>query len=288
MKKHIPFIAVGALVTAVMAQVAKVNLESEEVNVVQAPDVIWGALNPARGDKGPKAGTLWNDRTKESASGFLVRFTDGFSSPPHIHNVTYRGVVIRGLVHNDDPNAGELWMPPGSFWTQPAGEVHITAAKGEEVTAYIEIDRGPYLVLPEAEAYDEGERPINMVPSNVVWLASSQTSWIQMPSGANDRCSPEIAFLWGTPGETTTSGSFVRLPKGFDGHLHCHSGSMRVVIVEGSVVHTGSNETEPKGLQSGDYFGISGTAPVGLQCEPDEGSVAYIRASGTYRIIVSE
>ena len=57
---------------------------------------------------------------------------DGFSSPPHIHNVTYRAMVIKGLVHNDDPEAENMWMPPGSFWTQPAGEAHITSAKGEE------------------------------------------------------------------------------------------------------------------------------------------------------------
>lgn len=36
-------------------------------------------------------------------------------------------------------------MPLGSFWTQPSGEVHITAAKGEENIAYVEIDSGPDL-----------------------------------------------------------------------------------------------------------------------------------------------
>lgn len=56
------------------------------------------------------------------ASGSLVTFVDGFQSPPHIHNITYRAVVIRGRIHNDDPEAARLWMEPGSYWTQPAGE----------------------------------------------------------------------------------------------------------------------------------------------------------------------
>nr|WP_211242461.1 DUF4437 domain-containing protein [Cobetia crustatorum] len=64
--------------------------------VVQHSDIDWGYLNPLRGDQSPAAGDLWGDRTKDGASGFLVKFNEGFSSPPHIHNITYRGVVIQG------------------------------------------------------------------------------------------------------------------------------------------------------------------------------------------------
>ena len=70
--------------------------------VVTADNVEWGWLNPLRGDKSPAAGKLWGDRTKNEPAGFLVKFNKGFSSPPHIHNITYRGVVIKGLLHNDD------------------------------------------------------------------------------------------------------------------------------------------------------------------------------------------
>ncbi|MEO1279451.1 MAG: DUF4437 domain-containing protein, partial [Planctomycetota bacterium] len=66
------------------------------VEVVLASEANWGALNPARGDAGPRAADLWGDRTLAGATGFLVKFAEGFSSPPHIHNVTYRGLVIEG------------------------------------------------------------------------------------------------------------------------------------------------------------------------------------------------
>ncbi|MEM9695146.1 MAG: DUF4437 domain-containing protein, partial [Myxococcota bacterium] len=59
-------------------------------------DVSWEDLNPARGDQSPRAGTLWGNRKADVATGYLLRPVDGFRSPPHIHNVTYRAVVIRG------------------------------------------------------------------------------------------------------------------------------------------------------------------------------------------------
>ena len=79
--------------------------------VVLTSEVKWEQLNPARGDKSPQAGTLWGDRKGPVPTGFLAKFVDGFSSPPHIHNATYRAVVISGSIHNDDPEAVDMWMP---------------------------------------------------------------------------------------------------------------------------------------------------------------------------------
>lgn len=128
------------LVTVSFVSVAK------QSRVMPAEDVNWGYLNPLRGDKSPGAADLWGDRTKNMPTGMLVRFNKGFSSPPHIHNISYRGIVIKGLMHNDDPTAESLWLPQGSYWTQPAGQNHITAANDEENLIYLEIDSGPYLV----------------------------------------------------------------------------------------------------------------------------------------------
>ncbi len=128
-------------------------IENPTNSVLLSSEIVWEKLNPARGDQSPKAGTLWGDRNGEVATGFLAKFADGFSSPPHIHNVTYRAVVIKGSIHNDDPEALHMWMKPGSFWTQPRGESHITAARGQENIALVEIDKGPYFVKPIEEAF---------------------------------------------------------------------------------------------------------------------------------------
>lgn len=144
--------------------------------VLRRADVPWEQLNPARGDKSPKAGTLWGDRKADVATGFLAEFVDGFSSPPHIHNVSYRAVVIEGLVHNDDPQAANMWMPVGSYWTQPKGEAHITSAQGSKIVAYVEIEAGPYLVRPLDQAFDSGERPVNVDASNLALTACPNPS----------------------------------------------------------------------------------------------------------------
>lgn len=75
---------------------------------------------------------------------------DGCSSPPHVHTADYHGVVITGTIHNAEPSARDLYLTPGSFWTQPDGGVHITAYKGN-CLAYIEMD-GAYDVLPVENA----------------------------------------------------------------------------------------------------------------------------------------
>ncbi|SMP67609.1 protein of unknown function, partial [Neorhodopirellula lusitana] len=188
-------LAFGVFATA-SPSVAQEHAAKPTSNVVLASEVDWTPLNPARGDASPKAATLWGDRAGTQATGFLVQFADGFSSPPHIHNVTYRGMVISGGVHNDDEAAEPMWMPAGSFWTQPAGAPHITAARGL-TTAYIEIDKGPYLVMPTEEAFDRGERPVNVDASNIVWLGPSSTTWIQSAATKAPAKQPQIAFLWG-------------------------------------------------------------------------------------------
>jgi len=78
--------------------------------VVAASNIDWGYLNPLRGDKSPGAADLWGNRTTDTATGMLVRFKKGFESPPHIHNITYRGIVIEGQMHNDDPVAEKMWI----------------------------------------------------------------------------------------------------------------------------------------------------------------------------------
>ena len=145
MNTKLTLMALTALIAANSAQTGA-RQDGTPTDLVLASEVTWEQLNPARGDKSPKAGTLWGDRNGTGPTGFLVQFADGFSSPPHIHPITYRAVVISGNIHNDDPDAAEMWMPAGSFWTQPKGEVHITAAKGSNNIALVEIDEAPYLV----------------------------------------------------------------------------------------------------------------------------------------------
>lgn len=238
--------------------------------IVLASEIDWEQLNPARGDRSPQAGTLWGDRKGEVPTGFLAKFVDGFSSPPHLHNATYRAVVISGLVHNDDPDAAEMWMPPGSFWTQPKGEVHITSSKGMSV-ALVEIDQGPYLVLPPGEAFDSGERPVNVDPSNIVWVDPPG-----MPASVDG---PKLAYLWGDLQDGRSNGTFVKLPAGFRGTIHSHGTTFRAVTISGRLQYLGG---DTKTLEPGSFFGATGEALHRLSADSE--CVVYIRTDGRYEL----
>lgn len=242
-------------------------------------DVQWGPLNPARGNQSPKAGQLWGDRTGSGPSGFLVEFVDGFSSPPHIHNVTYRSMVIHGLLHNDDPGAHKMWLPAGSFWTQPAGEVHVTAADDSNNLAYIEIEEGPYLVRPPEAAFDNGERPVNVDQSNLVWLNASNITWVDQPemlAGA------KMAFLWGNPQDDQLNGTLIKLPTGFTGEIQSQSSTFRAVVIQGQPsLHSGQTNA----LEPGSYFGSEGETVHKVSCK--EECVIYVRAQGKYNVVSS-
>ena len=252
--------------------------------VVSRSDVKFQPLNPARGDNSPKAGILWGDIKADVPSGFLVTFVDGFASPPHIHNITYRAVVIGGLIHNDDPDAEDMWMEPGSFWTQPAGEVHITSAKGSKAMAFLEILEGPYLVRPIEEAFDNGERPVNVEERNVVWLDASDTTWVGQPGTPASADGPEIAFLWGNPQDGQLKGTFVKLPAGFSGELRSNGSSLRAVVIQGQTSHRLPGESDVNNLEPGSYFGSTGETVHQVSCEAGEDCIIYVRTEGKFDV----
>lgn len=250
--------------------------------IVLASDVEWTSLNPARGDAAPQAGTLWGDRSADEQTGFLIKFADGFSSPPHIHNITYRGVVMSGEVHNDDPAAEKMWMPAGSYWTQPAGEVHITAAQGESNMAFLQIEAGPYLVQPSEQAHDNGERPVNMHQKNIVWLSAADSTWLKIPADQDPETGPQITSLWGDPEQGEISGILLKIPAGFTGEIRSDSTEFRAVVIEGQPQLQLAGTTESTELITGSYFGSAKGATHQLTSEKP--STLYIRSSGRFEV----
>lgn len=248
------------------------TIQNPTNKVILSSEIDWEQLNPARGDKSPQAGTIWGDRKGTAPTGFLAKFVDGFSSPPHIHNVTYRAVVIKGKIHNDDPNAENMWMTPGSFWTQPEGESHITSAQGQENIALVEIDHGPYLVKPLDEAFDNGERPINIDASNIVWLNHTKTNWIAPDTKA------EMSFLW--QDQNNHQGLFIKLPKAFKGKLVTNGDVLHAVIIQGDLNYTLPQTNEIQTLDAGSYFTSNKDAIHSVSNTSQNDVILYIRTNG--------
>lgn len=251
------------------------SIKNPTNRVLLSSDIKWEKLNPARGDQSPQAGTIWGDRRGKVPTGFLAKFVDGFSSPPHIHNVTYRAVVIKGLVHNDDPGAGNMWMKTGSFWTQPAGEIHITSAKGKENIALVEIDSGPYLVKQVSEAFDSGGRPINIEASNIIWLSHKKTTWV------NSNSKGEISFL---SENNDLKSLFIKLPKDYKGEIETEGKTLHSVVVKGVLNYIMPQNEEAKVLDVGSYFGATDKAMHKITNKSDEEVILYVRTNGAIKV----
>lgn len=254
--------------------------ELSTVSVVAPSEVDYQPLNPARGTAGPQAGTLWGDIRADVPSGVLLKFAEGFSSPPHIHNITYRAIVISGEVHNDDPGAANMWMGPGTFWTQPAGEIHITSARpGLGGTAFLEILEGPYLVQPGDQAFDNGERPLNLLKANMMWMTADAFNWIDA-----DANGPEVALLWGDLNANALSGSMLKLPSGFTGTLWSQGDAIKAVTIQGEIVHAVDGIPDVTRLDPGGYFSSAESVQHSVTCDGASDCLIYVRTSGQFRI----
>ncbi|QPJ63667.1 MAG: DUF4437 domain-containing protein [Candidatus Nitronauta litoralis] len=245
--------------------------------VILTSEVKWEKLNPARGDKSPMAATLWGDRNGKGPTGFLFKAVDGFKSPPHIHNVSYRGIVIDGLIHNDDPGAANMWLPKGSFWTQPKGEGHLTAVKGSNTLAYIEIEEGPYLVLPTDKAFDSGERPVNVDASNIVW--------VDQPGSPASLNGPKVAYLWGSPQDGQLNGTLIKLPAGYSGKIRNHGSTFTAVVIQGNPKYQMPGKNNVETLEPGSYFSSKGESVHRLSSNAKEESILYMRMEGKFDVI---
>lgn len=251
------------------------TLAEPTLKVVLASEVEWEQLNPARGVKSPMAATLWGDRTGPGPSGFLLKLVDGFKSPTHIHTANYHGVVIKGTVHNAEPDAKEVYLPAGSFWTQPGGGVHITAAKGSSL-AYIEFE-GQLDVLPPEMATNKPSAPIVIDASNIIW--------VDQPGMSVPDDGIKQAILWGNYQDAQPSGTLVKLPAGFNGIINSHSSQLHAVMIQGQTKHSIPGESVVNIMEPGSYFGSNGELIHQVSCEEGEDCIIYMRMEGKFDVI---
>ncbi|MEL6803598.1 MAG: DUF4437 domain-containing protein, partial [Bacteroidota bacterium] len=173
----------------------------------------------------------------------------------------------------------KMWMPAGSYWTQPAGEAHITAAQGEENIAYVEIESGPYLVKPTEEAYDNGERPINVDVSNMVWLDASETTLIDNSRASN---MTEIGVLWK---EEELSGFLIKIPENLEVDISTEGTIFDAVVIAGRPKYDIDEEAE---LDPGSSFSSDGHVIHRLYSPPDGESLLYVRTDSDFKISLAE
>ena len=168
-----------------------------------------------------------------------------------------------------------MWMPTGSFWTQPAGEDHTTAANDKTNLIYLEIDEGPYLVKPSKEHFDNGERPINVHADNMVWLQKSDLVNI----AANG---VSVAYLWGET--SSVYGTLVKLPKGFKGSIKSNGDEFKAVVIKGSINYTQNNTPRQIELNAGSYIESSTAAHHSVESANQSETIVYVRTSSKFSV----
>lgn len=266
---------VAASCAGPVVNIAPDSIEEPNYTVVLLSEVDWEQLNPARGDNSPMAATLWGDRTGPGPSGFLIKFEDGFKSPPHIHTADYHGVVISGAVHNAEPDAEEVYLPPASFWTQPRGGVHITAAKGITL-AYIEFE-GELDVLPAENAVDNETEAVVIHTSDITW--ADQPGLQASPDGV------KLVELWSDPENDRLSGTLMKLPAGStDIPINRDGSTFHAVVIQGQSINQVSDNTHYKTLEPGSYFGSEGDSRHEISCEEGEDCIIYLRREFKFNV----
>lgn len=180
--------------------------------------------------------------------------------------------MIDGLVHNDDPAEPNLWLPAGSYWTQPAGDVHITSAQGSYNIALIEINQGPYLVKPVEEAFDNGETMIRVPGTDV--------QWTELPGAPNVK----KVHLWNASEDGALKGTLIRLPQGFSGTLETTSPSFQAVVIQGNLVYDQNNNGTTQALAPGSMFSSTGSSQHRITACEQSDCVIYLRSNDQFTV----
>ena len=149
----------------------------------------------------------------------------------------------------------------------------------------LKLSKGHISFLPEEEAFDNGERPVNVDASNVIWLDASNINWINLSGITTFEDEPEIAFLWGQPQDGELNGTMIKLPAGFTGEIRSSGSIFRAVVIQGQPQYQVSGETEIKTLAPGSYFGSKEESVYQISSEAEEESIIYVRTKGKFDII---
>ncbi|PWJ59169.1 uncharacterized protein DUF4437 [Dyadobacter jejuensis] len=127
------------------------------------------------------------------------------------------------------------------------------------------------MVKPINEAFDDGQRPINIHASNVVWLDYKNTSWVSSKSKA------EISFLLN---DHEYKSLFVKLPKGYIGTFETNGSILHSVVIQGQLSYDMPQGQETKVLDAGSYFGSTENATHKVKNISNGATMLYIRTNG--------
>lgn len=189
-------------------------------------------------------------------------FGAGAASPPHTHSGAYYAVVIDGQMNNPfGTEADPPSLPPGSFWSVPADDEHVTAC--------LTPDRECTFFFHAAGAFD-------FFPLEEMTQART-TDAVAVPVGdlAFRALDPydAAATVWGDP-DSGPHGTMIRIEAGADTGGLAHRNAFSLVPATGSVtIETGGTATA---LPIGRLLEAAPNTVHSLSCDDDADCVLYL------------
>ena len=226
-----------------------------------AADVKWAPFNPEQPD-GPSWVILEGDPTK-GAFTMMAKLGAGFETPLHKHPSGFTGVVISGEVRHGASKDAAQTMGPGTMWTEPADEAHVTACVGDEDCVFVGRMDGPMAMTPV-------ETPAEAPSLSVVAAADIEYTPVnpEQPQG------PGMALISGDQ----TQGAFVALakfPGGMSTPEHVHTAGYVGVVISGQI-----KDGDGAAKTAGSYWNNIAQHPHETSCVEGQDCVFFVSMDG--------
>ena len=226
-----------------------------------AADVEWAPLNPEQ-PEGPSWVVLEGDPT-QGAFTMMAKLGAGFETPLHKHPSGFTGVVISGEVSHGASKDAVKVIGPGTLWTEPANEAHVTGCVGDEDCVFVGRMDGPMAMTPV-------ETPDETPSASVVGAADIEYTPVnpEQPEG------PGMAVLSGDQ----TQGAFValvRFPGGLSTPEHVHSASYVGVVISGQI-----QDGEGAAKAPGSHWNNAAGHPHQTSCVEGDDCVFFVSMDG--------
>lgn len=198
-------------------------------------------------------------------------FGAGAASPPHTHSGSYYGVVLAGDMNNPfGTEASPPSLAPGSFWSVPGDEQHVTACldpDGECTFFFHAADAFDFFVidgLTEPRSAEASSVPVaNLVFDDIEGYDGAATMWGDRATGPH--------------------GTILRIEAGEEADDLIHRHGFGLVPMTGSLTIE-SDDTEAD-LPVGSLVDAEANSEHELECEGDEDCLVYLFSDGPLDLV---
>jgi quercetin dioxygenase-like cupin family protein len=235
--------------------------------VTLAADTEWAPINPE--DPEGMQWSVIDGNPGEGAFVGLVKMPAGYATPVHSHPANFLGVALAGTALNGRSAEDHRLIPPGTVWTEPAGEVHFTGCTEEADCIFVGHMDGAIGMNP-AEGPMEGDMQMTAT-------ALEDMSFVPVNP---DAPGGPAAFVFEGEMEAGPFRALVSYPAGASSPEHTHSASYSGVVLGGELAHGQADAMGP----GSSWTEVGGDAHV-TSCVSEEACFFLVSFQGAFDMV---